>query len=343
MFRKVCGRFSIYRIIISKDFKIESSKLFLRAKFNMKKIVSIKLFAAFLVVFVVVSSVYSQKRPIRKVVAPQAKPIIFALVNDGKSLEPIAEINKGKLVQTTGGDSEPKALMSFVNAYYKPNTTYRLIFGGASDGTITIKSANPKAECSKNMADASTKAVKGKIKGLVMALGTNELPAKNASGTRRFPTPAERSEIESLVRAEYAKQGVGENALKNLHYHNLTALDIDNDGKAEMVGSFWVENSPNERNLLFLIADKGSDGKYAFTYSEYKKVTPEEVMSGELKALDEGTYNELLLDVFDVDADGAAEIFTIVEGFEGNSFNVYSRQNGKWERSFESSNYHCAF
>lgn len=315
----------------------------MRAKFNMKKIVSIKLFAAFLTVFAVFSSVYAQKRPIRKPVAAQSKPIIFAVVDDGKSLEPIAEISKGKLVQTTGGDSEPKALASFVNAYYKPRTTYKLIFGGASDGTITVNSANPKAECSKNVATVSTQSAKGKVKGLVMALGTNELPSKNASGVRRFPTPAERSEIESLVRAEYAKQGVAETALKNLHYHNLTALDVDSDGKAEMVGSFWVENSPNERNLLFFIADKGGDGKYAFTYSEYGKVTPEEVMSGELKALDDGTYNELLLDVFDVDNDGAAEIFTIVQGFEGSSFNVYSRQNGKWEKSFETSNYHCAF
>lgn len=308
----------------------------------MKKIVSVRFFIAGLAVLAVFLPVSAQKRSVQKAAVP-SKPIIFAVVNDGKSLEPIAEISKGKLVQTTGGDSEQKALATFVNAYYKPLTTYKLIFGGASDGTITVKSANSKADCSKNVAVISTQAVKGKIKGLVMALATNELPAKNASGTRRFPTPAERSEIELLVRAEYTKQGVSENSLKNLHYHNLTALDIDNDGKAEMVGSYWVENSPNERNLLFLIADKGSDGKYAFTYSEYKKVTPEEVMSGELKALDDGTYNELLLDVFDVDNDGAAEIFTVIQGFEGNSFNVYSRQSGKWNRTFESSNYHCAY
>lgn len=308
----------------------------------MKKEFIIKLFVSLVITLAAFSSTFAQKRPIRKAPA-QSKPIIFALVNDGKSLEPIAEINKGKLVATTGGDSEPKALASFVNAYYKPRATYKLIFGGATDGTITVRSANPKAECAKNMATVSTQSVKGKIKGLVMALATNEVPSKTGSGLRRFPTPAERSEIEALVRAEYTKQGIGEAALKNLHYHNLTALDVDNDGKVEMVGSYWVENSPNERNLLFFIADKGSDGKYAFGYSDYGKHTPEDVMSGELKALDEGVYNELLLDVLDTDNDGAAEVFTMVQGFEGSSFNVYSRQNGKWEKSFESSNYHCAY
>lgn len=306
----------------------------------MKKIYSIKLFVVFLSVLGVFSVVSAQKRPVRKTPAP-AKPIIFALLDDGKSLEPIAQIDKGKLIETTSG--EPKDLAIFASSYYKPKTAYKLIFGGAGDGTITVKNSNVKTECAKNIATVSTQSVKGKIKGLVMALGTNEVPSKSASGVRRMPTPAERSEIESLVRAEYAKQNVGENALKNLHYHNLTALDIDNDGKAEMVGSFWVENSPNERNLLFFIAEKGSAGKYSFTYSDYAKVTPEEVMSGELKTLEEGIGNELLLDIFDVDNDGAAEIFTIGQAFEGNNFNVYHRQNGKWEKSFETYNYHCAY
>lgn len=272
-----------------------------------------------------------------------AKPIIFAVMNDGKQLEPIAQIESGKLAQTVGGDGDEKALLSFVNSYYKPKTGYRLIFGGASDGTATVTAANPKSDCAKNIADVSTKSVKGKIKGLVMALATNEVSSKPGSGVRRLPTFPERAEIEALVRAEFSKQKLNENAVKNLRYHNLTAIDVDNDKNAEMVGSFWVENAANERNLLFFIAEKGSSGKYSFSHSEYKRLTSEEVMSGEIKALDEGVYNELLLDVFDVDDDGTAEIFTIIKGFEGNNFVVYSRQKGKWENIFESSNYHCAF
>jgi hypothetical protein len=130
--------------------------------------------------------------------------------------------------------------------------------------------------------------------------------------------------------------------LKNLKYYNLTALDTDSDGTAEMVGSFWVESSAKERNLLFFIAERDAGGKYKFGYSEYNKVTPDDVMSGELKALDE-LGGELLLDAFEYNGDKSAEIFTIRRAFEGNNFHVYSRQNGEWKRVFEGYNYHCAF
>jgi hypothetical protein len=159
---------------------------------------------------------------------------------------------------------------------------------------------------------------------------------------RRLPSAAERAEIESLARAEFTKQGVSANAVKNIKYYNLTALDVDNDGKAEMVGSCWTETSAKERNLLFFIADKNSSGKYKFVYSEYEKVTPDKVMSGELKDLDE-LGGELLLDVLEYNGDKTAEIFTINKAFEGNNFNVYSRQSGKWTKVFEGYNYHCAY
>ena len=175
-----------------------------------------------------------------------------------------------------------------------------------------------------------------------MGLATSETNAKSASGTRRLPTAAERAEIESLVRQEFARQGVPASAVKNLKYYNLTALDIDNDGKAEMVGSFWVESSAKERNLLFFIAERDSGEKYKFGYRDYKKITPDDVMSGELKDLDE-LGGELLLDVWDYNNDETAEVFTISKAFEGNNFQVYSRRNGKWTKVFEGYNYHCAF
>lgn len=289
-----------------------------------------------------ISATFAQRR-VKIKPAAKSKPIIFAVINDGQTLEPIGAIDKGELVPTVGGDSETKALTGFGKTYYKSQTVYNLIFGGAKNGTVTVKSFNPAADCGKNLATVTAASGKAKIKGLVMALATNETPLKSASGVRRMPTAAERGEIETLVRDEFTKQKVSTNALKNLHYHNLTALDADNDGKAELVGSYWVENSATERNLLFFIAEKDKSGKYNFGYSDYKKVTPQEVMSGELKDLDNGIYNELLLDDFEYDGDSTAEIFTITQGFEGNNFTVYSRREGKWVKAFEGSNYHCAY
>lgn len=300
----------------------------------MKKNRSVKIVLSLFILLSMVAPVFAQRG---------RKPIIFAVLSDGQTLEPIAYIEKGKLTATVDGGSDANLLTAFTKNYYKPKATYRLIFGGANAGTVTVKSSDPKAECSANMASVTTQTTKTKLGGFVQALATDAVTTKAASGLRRKPTPAERAEIESLVRAEFAKQKVAASAIKNLHYHNLTALDVDNDKKADFVGSFWVDTGKTERALLFFIAEKNASGKYAFGYSEFRIIKQEDVMSGEIKSVDEGVYHELLLDVFDYDNDGVGEIFTHIQSFEGAGFNAYKRENGSWKRTFEGANYHCGY
>lgn len=306
----------------------------------MKKTSFAKLFICLLIVILSFSPIVAQKR---KPVKTKAKPIIFAVLNDGKSIEPIALIDKGELIPASDGGDDSKKINAFTKLYYSPKATYRLIFGGVDAGTVSVTKYDAASECSKNMAEVSTVSAKAKLSGLVMGIATNAPTNKTAKGVRRLPTFPERGEIEALVRAEFTGQKVSATALKTMRYHNLTALDVDNDNKAEMVGSFWVETSATERGLLFFIADKNADGKYSFGYTEFRIVKEDEVMSGEIKALDTGIYNELLLDVFDYDGDKTGEIFTYVQGFEGSGFNAYKREAGKWVRKFEGSNYHCGF
>jgi hypothetical protein len=310
----------------------------------MKKTHFAKFFCLSLIVLLSISATFAQKRKNTKTIVVKPKPIIFAVLNDGTTLEPIAQIDKGEFVATVGGDGEPKVLADFAKNYYKPKTTYNLIFAGLPNGTVIVKNADPKSECGKNLANITTQSTKAKLKGFVMGLATNSPTQKTGSGLRRLPTATERAEIETIVRAEFTKQNLTANAVKNLRYHNLTAIDADNDGTAELVGSYWVGNTANERNLLFFIAEKDKSGKYNLGYSKYSKITPEDIMSGAaITALDEGVYHELLLDVFDADTNNTAEIFTHTQGLEGNGFNVYRRNGGKWVKAFEVSNYHCAF
>ena len=304
----------------------------------MKKLNLLNLLTCAALTFSFVHTNFGQRRAAAKA---QPKPIVFAVLNDGKTLEPIGFIDKGELVETSGAGDESQT-KAFVAGYYKPKTNYNLIFGSGVAGTVAVKSSNANSECAKNQAEIAAQSPKAKLKGFVMALATNEKTTKRAAGVRRLPTPTERAEIERLVRAEFVKQGVSASAAKNLKYYNLTALDVDDDGKPEMVGSFWIESSAAERNMLFFIADADAGGKYKFGYSEYEKVTPDDIMSGELKDLDE-MGGELLLDALEYNGDKNAEIFTIARAFEGNNFHVYSRRNGKWTRVFEGYNYHCAY
>ena len=308
---------------------------------NMKKTIFAKFFALTFLVSLSVSAVAAQKK--RPATQQKAKTVVFAVLNEGSVIEPIGLIDKGELVATSGGDDAAAKLSIFSKTYYKPKTVYKLVFGGVDAGTVTVKSNDPKSDCGKNMAQVSFVSPKAKLKENVMGLATNAA-VKKGTGVRRLPTATERTEIESLVRAEFIKNKVSASVAKNLKYHNLTALDVDADGKAEMVGSFWVEPSATERAMLFFIADKGANGKYAFGYSDFGAMKKEEMMEGsEISMVDSGVYHELLLDAMEYDGDTTAEIFTYVQSLEGAGFNAYSRRGGKWVKAFEGSNYHCGF
>ena len=201
--------------------------------------------------------------------------IIFAVLNDGKTLEPLAKIENGKLLQAVSGGDDQAILKAFNKTYYKPKTIYNLIFGGNVAGTVVVVKNDPTAECSQNMAEATTTSTRTKLKGFVMGLATDLKLAKPGSGVRRLPTPAERAEIEKLVMAEFAKNKV---SVKTLRSHNLTALDVDHDGKIEFVGSYWVATTATARAKLFFIADQLSGDKYSFGHSEFEIVKQEDVI-----------------------------------------------------------------
>ncbi len=270
-------------------------------------------------------------------------PMIFAVLNNGKSLEPIGSINKRTLEAAVGGGDSTDEIKKFVSTFYKKGTNYKLIFGGVSSGSVTVTDSFPDSDCAKNIAQITSTSSRAKLSGKVMALATNVPLTKPGSGVRRLPTPAERVAADNLVRAEFAKQGNSAAIIETRDYHNLTTLDVDGDGKIELVGSFWVKPDAKTRNTLFFIADKGSDGKYKIGFGKYNSIKEESVMSGEISTIDDGIYHELLLDVFDIDGDGVSEVFTYVQSFEGAGFNVYRRSDGKWDNVFEGSNYHCGF
>jgi hypothetical protein len=291
------------------------------------------------------TAIFAQKTAEGKT-APPAKQdkIIFAVSGGGGQIEPIAFIESGHLVNTVGGDAGENELKAFSALYYPAKSTYDLIFGGMPAGKIEIVSSNPASDCGKNIANVSVQSVKARLKGQIMALATNALPKTAASGVRRTPTPAEKAEIEKLVRAEFTRKKVSAAAQKVLHYQNLTVLDTDKDGKAEIVGSYYANTSATDRALLFFIAEKNAEGKYVFGISSFERVAQKDLMGGaEIKNIDDGIYHELLLDILDYDNDGKSDIFTVKSGFEGNTFFVYHHNAGKWVKVLETSNYHCAF
>lgn len=291
------------------------------------------LFAA---AFFVTATADGQQRP--RPVPP--KPAIFAVVNDGKWIEPIGVVDGGKLVAST---SESDDATVFSSSYYKPKSIYALIFGGAQEGLVTVVKSNIGSECGGGSADVTVKSAKAKLVSPVFALATNLKLKPDAKSYRRRPTPEERASIERLVRAEFKKNGASDAATKTLRYHNLTAVDVDGDGAAEFIGSYWIAPTAKERRVLFFFATPVPDYAFGLLPLEHSILTPDDVMSGDLKDVDSGRGAELLIDLLDYDGDGIKEIFTIGQAFEGNNYYVYKRDGVKWAKVHETYVYRCAY
>ncbi|MFV0389239.1 MAG: hypothetical protein ACK5NT_10850 [Pyrinomonadaceae bacterium] len=288
---------------------------------------------SFVVSFVFVASLFGQSK----------KPVIFAVMNDGKLVEPIAFVEKGKLTPAIREDVSDSARVGFGADYYKPGEQYRLYFAGRDNGTVTVKRFNADSDCAPNMAEIAVDTKRTELKGFLMALATNFKPSTQAKDVRRRPTAAERKQVEELAKGVFQKDGVTQAALAKINYLNLTAIDADHDGKAEIVGSFYVAPNSKERKLLFVIAEKGSNGSYYLAQSRLASYDQNNVMNGEVNTLDSGVYSELLLDSIDYDNDRSNEIFTYTQGFEGSNFAVYKKKGRSWQKVFETSNYHCGY
>ena len=270
--------------------------------------------------------------------------IVYATQLPDAYMVPVAIVEQGQFKPPVAGDSDGDEIARFADAYYTKGRKYRVLFGGGEAGSLTIKKSNKDEECSRTSADVALM-TPAKLNRNVMALATNSDALNGTKTNRRSPTPAERAALMPLVKAAYKQKGVPAALLPGLMTINLTALDLNNDGKSELVGSFVVKQQRGgaARYALFLFAEpKGTS--YQTTVLQYDRFTKKDIMEGaELTAIENGVYLERLVDALDFDGDGVSEVVTVRDGLEGDGYTVYKKQDGKWNKIYEFANYRCAF
>lgn len=257
---------------------------------------------------------------------------------------PFVIIEQGKFKEPTAGDSDASEISKFASAYYSKGRKYRVLFGGSEAGSLTVKKSNKDEECARTSADVMLQS-QVKLNRNVMALATNDASLGNAKNTRRSPTASERASLMPLVQAAYKQKGVPAALLPSLTTVNLTALDLDNDGNAELIGSFVVKKQTKgaARYVLFLIAAPQGN-TYRTTVLQFEQFLAKDMMSGsDITAIENGVYLERLVDGLDLDGDGASEVITETDGLEGDGYHIYKKQGGTWSKVYEFSNYRCAF
>lgn len=274
--------------------------------------------------------------------------VVFVVMKDATEdaqVEPVAVIDgRGALAEPAeeaSGDGAPSA---FLARHYRAGAQYRLIFGGAEAGTLTIRAATP-AECSPNAASADIGTAASKLGGNVMALATDGAHAPRAQSSRRAPTAEERAAALGVAKRFLAGKRVSASAFeRGTKTLNLTATDLDGDGREELIGSYVVKVGPKVRDTLFLVAAPQGRG-FRAALTKYARVNAKEMMDPALidNIGEGGLGTELYVEQLDADGDGVGEVFTLSRSFEGTTYRAYQRRRGVWRGVYENYSYRCAY
>ena len=253
----------------------------------------------------------------------KAKTLVCVVSGEGgpeMSMDAVVFVERGKLEQPYAEDNEA-AQSAFEDEYFAAGLQYRLTFGGGDAGTATISKWDK--GCNNIHATVAVKSL-AKLGEGVMALATNSETLGRKQSMRRAPTAAERTSVMKMVKQFYSAKGTPQSLLRRIATTNLTATDLDGDGKFELVGSFVIATQNKFRRDLFLIAEpQGTGYKMALTeYQSYK--LPPEGFDSAIKFVDQ----------LDLDGDGTGEVFAIQGGFDAYGYSIYRKQNGHWRKVY---------
>ena len=159
-----------------------------------------------------------------------------------------------------------------------------------------------------------------RLGGRVKVLATDSQTLGRGAPSRRAPTEAERERAVELARAAYAKNRVAAALAAKMEVVNLTATDLDRDGRFELVGSFLVQKEGGaapESNALFLIMEP-AEGGFKTAWEWFHQGS-------------EDSYEDRhFVDQVDLDGDGVGEVVAMGSYYESNDYVIYKRQQGRW-------------
>ena len=270
---------------------------------------------------------------------------LFVVTTDGAGahIAPLVGVIEGRLIEPPSAGSEN--FSEFVSRYYRAGQKYRLLFGGGEAGTVTVKAGPDKnSDCGRAQASAELE-TPARISGLVMGLATTSNALGRKVSSRRFPTPKERATVSDIAKGIFRQKGVSAAALENVKTVNMTATDLDGDGKAEVIASFTVRTGEKGAAVhhLFVIADPLDDG-FDVGMMRYSRTTAGDLPGGaSLDDIDQAVLTEVLVDQLDLDNDKMAEVVTMTTSFEGATYKIYRKHKSQWANIYEFYSYRCAY
>jgi hypothetical protein len=241
-------------------------------------------------------------------------------------LAAIAVFEHGQF-QEPGGVNKDAA--AFIKKFLPKEQKLFVVFGGGAAGTINLTQSglgcNDRIYAIGPFNPGSLGITR--LRGQVQGLATNSDMIARSEIWRRAPSAAERAAATGLAKLGFANSGATGGQIAKMQTANLTAIDVDGDNRAELVGTFRLPSpDPNHPpRYVFLIAE-GEGANYKTAVLSYRDFSKSEIFNiGE----------EALVDYVDVDRDGVAEIVTSYSNEGASGYHIYRRVNGEWKVVYE--------
>ena len=249
--------------------------------------------------------------------------VIFAVGGqpDAYHMDALATFN-GRQFTAPFSEELKDAQKKFGDKYFATGRKYRLIFGGGEAGSVTVTKWTEGCNSIHSEITATSSA---RIGGQVRALATNNNSLGQRALSRRPPTDAERAAVMALVKSIYSQRRTPASLMNSLKVTNLTATDLDGDGKLEMIGSFMLTaKNKYERDLFLIAKSQGTVMRTDFAKFQAYQPPPE----GFLSSID-------FIDQLDVDRNGVGEVFAIQGGFDGYGYLIFKKVGGRWREVYQ--------
>jgi len=258
-------------------------------------------------------------------VQAQTRPpiVVFSVSGSGSeaSMDPIAIVDGRRLRLPYENETED-AQKKFGEQYFATGKTYRLIFGGGEAGTVKVDKWSVGCNNIHAQVTASTSA---RLGGRVMALATSSATLGKQSVSRRPATDAERTAMIALMKSIYQQKRTPAALMASIKVSNLTATDLDGDGKYELIGSFSLAAKNKFERDLFLIAKPQGD-KFVADFVKFQGYQPPP---------EEFLYGIDYIEQLDLDGDGVGEVFATQGGFDGYALLVFKKVAGRWRQVYD--------
>jgi len=254
---------------------------------------------------------------------PQNSVVVFAVsAESGEGSMDAVAIVEGKRLRAPYSDEQKDKQKKFGEQYFAAGKIYRLIFGGGAAGTVTLKKWS---EGCNNIHAEVNLTTSARLGGKVMGLATSSETLGNRASARRAPTETERAAVMALVKRIYSQNRTPANLVAAIKVTNLTATDLDGDGKYEFIGSFTsAAKNKFERDLFLIAKSQGAAMRADLSKFQAYQPPPEEF----LHSID-------FVDQLDLDGDGLGEVFAQQGGFDGYAYLIFKKVGGRWRQVYD--------